>query len=268
MRDAIQICDPDDGRIAAYRDIRERDLVGRRGRFVAEGKVVLRALLRSNRFQTESIFVLENRVESLDDVLGAKPSSVPLYITSRDVMDKIAGFPLHRGILAMGRRPENEMPAALLPTADQDCLIVVCCGISNHDNVGSIFRNAAAFGADIVLLDQTSCDPLYRKALRVSVGAALEVPFARYGTISQIIELLEDNNIRTFALSPAGTTRIEEVGSVKRAAILFGSEGEGLPAGTLETTTSLRIAMQPRFDSLNVAAAAAIALHQLSKDRI
>lgn len=268
MRDAIRIADPNDKRIAAYRDVRERDLVGRQGRFIAEGKVVLRALLRSGRFQPESILVLENRVESLANELASKPPGIPLYITSRDVMDQIAGFPLHRGILAIGRRPNNELPQSLLPPAAADCLFVVCCGISNHDNVGSIFRNAAAFGADAVLLDQTCCDPLYRKALRVSVGAALTVPFAKYGTMSELVELLAENQIAAFSLSPGGTTRMDQLDPVKRAAILLGSEGDGLPAEILGATKPVRIAMQPGFDSLNVAAASAIALHQLSRSRL
>lgn len=139
----IKINDPDDPRIAAYRDVRERDLVGRQDRFVAEGKVVLEILLRSARFETESVFVLEKRLPLVAEPLVSRPD-VPVFIADSDVMDRIAGFAVHRGILAIGRR--NALPAAeeLAASLPSPATLVVSVGISNHDNIGSIFRNAAA----------------------------------------------------------------------------------------------------------------------------
>lgn len=263
MRDIIRIIDPDDSRIAMYRDIRERDLVGRHGRFIAEGKVVLRALLESSLFATESILVLENRLGGLAADLQHKSPETPLYVASGEVMDRIAGYPVHRGILAIGRRSPQKDIESVLPV-QRRCLLVVCAGISNHDNIGSIFRNAAAFGADAVLLDKECCDPLYRKALRVSVGAALRVPFVKSGSVAEILDLLSAQKFDTFALSPAGNTPLEKTKPGARTAVVLGSEGSGLPQDILSATTPVRIAMTPGFDSLNVAAASAIALHHVS----
>lgn len=264
MQNFIRIDDPGDERIAAYRNIRERDLVGRKGRFVAERKVVLRALAGHPRFVAESVLVLENRLDGLADELEMLSAQTPVFVVTREVLDQIAGFPMHRGILAIGLRQEFERSSDLLPPKTQKCLVVVCCGISNHDNIGSIFRNAAAFGADAVLLDRTCCDPLYRKALRVSVGAVLKVPFAACGPIDEIIALLSENAIEALSLSPSGTNRIDEIRPPHRTAIILGTEGDGLPPDVLRSTNPVRVAMTPGFDSLNVAAASAIALHHLS----
>jgi tRNA G18 (ribose-2'-O)-methylase SpoU len=139
----------------------------------------------------------------------------------------------------------------------------VLVGLANHDNVGAIFRNAAAFGADAVLLDGTSCDPLYRKAIRVSVGAALKVPFVRGGDAAQIFEAVRRHGFEPVALSPAGAEDIRSIGRAQRVALVLGTEGPGLPAALLGSLRTARIAMAPGFDSLNVAAASAIALHEM-----
>ncbi|MEZ5812966.1 MAG: RNA methyltransferase [Rhizobiaceae bacterium] len=264
MYEPIRITDPGDARIAAYRDIRERDLVGRHGRFVAEGRVVLRALLQSDAFETESVLVLENRVAGLAGELALKPEGVPLYVASGDVFDAIAGFPMHRGILAIGRRPMARQARGLLPPGDRNGLLVACVGIANHDNIGAIFRNAAAFGVDAVILDETCCDPLYRKALRVSVGAVLKVPFSHGGSGGEIVKLLAEAKIEALSMSPSGGRLIDAVEPGGRKAIVLGTEGEGLPKDVLAATDPVRIAMTPGFDSLNVAAASAIALHHLA----
>ena len=182
-----QIDDPDDIRLSPYRSIREKDLVGRQQRFIAEGKVVLNVLFSSSaRFETESLLVLENRLAGLSEQLGQLPPDVPVYSVPQTVMDMVAGFHVHRGILAVGRRKTQPSLDTMLAALPAKSLVVVLCGISNHDNVGSIFRNAAAFEADCVLMDETCCDPLYRKAIRVSVGSVLSVPFSR-GFAAQVM---------------------------------------------------------------------------------
>ena len=260
----VRIDDPQDPRVAAYLDIRERDLVGRQGRFIAEGKVVLDVLLSARRFETESILVLENRLAGLEKILAKVPAGIPIYVTSAEIMDHIAGFHMHRGILAIGRKGPTENPKTLVDALGAKALVVVLVGIANHDNVGSIFRNAAAFGAAAVLLDTTSCDPLYRKAIRVSVGAALKVPFATFGDAAALAQLLDDEGFTQLALSPNGRADIRDVERRQRIALYLGSEGEGLPEALLSRLTTARIAMTRDFDSLNVAAASAIALHHFS----
>ena len=263
-RRVTRIAEAGDDRLAPYRNVRERDLVGRQGRFIAEGKVVLNVLLSNRAFAVESILILENRLAGLTEQLSLCPDSVPVYCVSRETMDAIAGFPMHRGILAVGKRNAPRSLDKLVETMPENALAVVLCGIANHDNMGSIFRNAAAFEADCVLMDETSCDPLYRKAVRVSVGAALKVPFAREGSIETIVSKLQNKGFELFALSPSGTRSIYDVKPSSRTALLLGTEGEGLPSQLLQRLQTVKIPMSREFDSLNVATASGIALSRFS----
>ncbi|WP_027056925.1 TrmH family RNA methyltransferase [Mesorhizobium erdmanii] len=262
--DPIRIDDPRDPRVAGYLDIRERDLAGRQGRFVAEGKVVLDLLLSSGRLSAESVLVLENRLSGLTEILRKAPADLPVYVVTSTVMDAIAGFHMHRGILAIGRKETPQAAGPLLDALPAQALIVVLVGIANHDNMGSIFRNAAAFGADAVLMDATCCDPLYRKAIRVSVGAALKIPFASFPDSAGFSAMLAERGFEQFALSPRGRTEIRDADPAARLALYLGTEGEGLPESLLDRLHTVRITMSEGFDSLNVAAASAIALHHFS----
>lgn len=264
----VRIDDPDDPRVENYRDIRDRDLKGRHGLFVAEGAVVLNVLLAARRFELDSLLLLENRVAGLAGMLASIPGDVPVYVASSAVIDRIAGFHLHRGVLAIGRRRPNEDMAQLLRQMPQAALVVAMVGISNHDNVGAIFRNAAAFGADAVLLDATCCDPLYRKAIRVSVGAALRVPFAVAADAADLIAALAQADFEQVALSPAGSEDISALQPARRTALFLGTEGDGLPASVLQRLRTARITIAEDFDSLNVAAASAIALHHVATRRM
>ena len=258
----IPVDDPADPRISAYRDVRERDLVGREGKFIAEGETVLSVLLGSALHKPESLLIAEKRIEGLMPLIGAL--DVPVYAAGPAVIDTVVGFPLHRGILAVGMRAPEPEPAALLAGAK---LVVALFGIANHDNMGGIFRNAAAFGADAVLLDATCCDPLYRKAIRVSVGGALKVPFARLGKGEDAIALLARSGLSSFAFTPAGALRLDEMKPPPRAALLFGTEGPGLPDSILGQTRTVRLEMGRSFDSLNVATTSGIALHHFTTRR-
>jgi tRNA G18 (ribose-2'-O)-methylase SpoU len=259
----IPIDDPDDPRIAGYRQVRERDLVGRGGLFVAEGEVVLRLLIASSRFAPVSVLMAPKRLEKLAPMLADLPLDVPVYAASQTVLDAIAGFHLHRGILALGRRGALPSADALLAGLPARALVVALFGVSNHDNVGGVFRNAAAFGADAVILDAGCCDPLYRKAIRVSVGAALVTPFARLGAGEDAAALFERRGFTMLALSPAGENTLAEVRRPDRVAVLLGAEGPGLPVDLLARTQTVRIPMAEGFDSLNVATTSGVALHHL-----
>jgi tRNA G18 (ribose-2'-O)-methylase SpoU len=259
----ILIDDPDDPRITAYRDVRERDLVGREGLFIAEGEVVLRHLITSARFETQSVLLAEKRLDKLGPLVEAARPDAPLYVAGQKVIDAVAGFALHRGILAVGRRGAEPTAAALLAALPAAATVLVLVGIGNHDNVGGLFRNAAAFGVAAVLLDPTSCDPLYRKAIRVSVGAALLVPFSRLGPDEDPVDVLTAAGFSPIALSPAGRDRLADLASVERAAVLLGAEGPGLPNSMLDRCRTVRIPMADGFDSLNVATTGGIVLHHL-----
>jgi tRNA G18 (ribose-2'-O)-methylase SpoU len=261
----VAIDDPDDPRIAAYRNVRERDLVGRDGLFIAEGEVVLRRLVQSPRMQAVSVLLAAKRIAGLTDVLSELPETTPVYAAAQPVLDAIAGFPLHRGILGLGRcRDDAPTAADLLAALPDRALVLGLHGIANHDNVGALFRNAAAFGAEAVLLDASSCDPLYRKAIRVSVGAALTVPFARLGADEDMIALMQQHGVTPIALSPAGRTPLVHLNRPARAGLLLGAEGPGLPADMIARSQSIAIPMAAGFDSLNVAVTAGIVLHHLA----
>ena len=266
--DPVRIEDPEDPRIAGFVSIRERDLTGRDGLFIAEGTVVLRMLgqaaARANGFAAEAILLLENRLAGIADLLEAFPPSVPVYVASAAVFDAITGFNMHRGVLALGRKPAAEAEAGLLGRLPETSLVLAGCGLSNHDNVGSIFRNAAAFGADAVFLDETSCDPLYRKAIRVSVGSVLAVPFARRLPAQAMLHGLADAGFEIWGLSPRGEVPVSAIPAARRIALVLGTEGEGLPQGILASFRTARIPQRPGLDSLNVATASGIALYEIA----
>jgi tRNA G18 (ribose-2'-O)-methylase SpoU len=258
----------DDPRIAEFRDIRERDLTGRESRFIAEGTVVLRLLTdahAANRgFVAEKVLLLRNRVAGLEPIIAMLPGDVPIYVADARVLDAIVGFHLHRGVLALGRRVAADDLDGFIDRLPQKALVLVGCGISNHDNVGSMFRNAAAFGADGMLLDDTSCDPLYRKAVRVSVGSVLTLPYCRAGSDVAILDALTARGFAIWSLSPRGKTPIGAVVPSARLALVVGTEGEGLPDAILSRFGTARIPQAPGLDSLNVATATGIALYAMA----
>ena len=267
-RQPVRVTDRDDPRIAPFRAVRERDIVGREGRFIAEGTVVLRMLAAAHHasrdFTAEAILLLENRVAGVADVLAQFGDDVPVYVADATVFDAIAGFNMHRGVLAIGRRGAVPTLAERVAGLPAQSLVLAACGISNHDNVGSMFRNAAAFSADAVLLDRTSCDPLYRKAIRVSVGSVLSVPFSREESVEAMLDALAGAGFDIWALSPGGAVPIGDVRPGPRVALVVGTEGEGLPRAILDRFRSVRIPQAPGLDSLNVATASGIALYHFA----
>ncbi|MES2835287.1 MAG: RNA methyltransferase [Pseudomonadota bacterium] len=259
----IAINDPNDPRINAFRDIRERDLTGREGLFVAEGTVVLRVLASAaSRCRAEAVLIDSRRVEAHAEILSRFDSGVPVYVGSQSVIDGVAGFHLHRGVLALGRRPEPLGLEAL----DGAQTVVVACGIGNHDNMGGIFRNAAAFGADAVVLDERCCDPFYRKAIRVSVGAVLRTPIVAGGEASALVDRLMGQGFDVVAMTPGASEPLHRAVREGRTAILLGSEGPGLPAEVIARCRAVSIPMSGGFDSLNVATTAALALNHFTRE--
>ena len=259
------ISDPADLRVEPFLNVRERDLVGRRGLFVAEGEVVLRHLLTSPLCEPVALLAAADRVGRLAELIGERDLGAPVYVAEQAVMDAIVGFPIHRGLLGLGRRRSVPTARDLLAGLGPQALVAVVHGIGNHDNMGGLFRNAAAFGVDAVLLDPTSCDPHYRKAIRVSVGAALITPYARLEPGTDLIDLLEGEGFDVVALSPAGRQDLRSFRPAGRTAVVFGAEGPGLPADLLDRCVSVKIPMAGGFDSLNVATTSGIVLHHLSR---
>jgi tRNA G18 (ribose-2'-O)-methylase SpoU len=259
----IPVTDPDDPRLAAFRDIRERDLVGRQGRFIAEGEVVLRVLLDAPAFAVETVLVSVRVAAAGRPWFEAIAPGAVLLAVDDDVMEKIAGFHVHRGILAVARRREASTLAGLLAGLPERATVLSAVGIANHDNMGGLFRNAAAFGAAAVICDETCCDPLYRKAIRVSVGGVFRVPFVREGSAGEMVDAMEAAGFDCIGLTPSAPSLLTELKPGPRVALVLGAEGPGLPPEVLARLRPVRIGMAAGFDSLNVAAAGAVALHHL-----
>jgi tRNA G18 (ribose-2'-O)-methylase SpoU len=265
--DLIPIDDPGDPRVAAYRDIKERDLVGRQGLFIAEGETVLRAFVRDAPQRVRSLLIDGKRAGKLDEVFAGLPKDVPVYVVGQTVLDAIAGFHLHRGVLAVGVKPEPLAAEALLAraaeTPGERAVVLVLMGIANHDNLGGIFRNAAAFGVQGVILDSDCCDPFYRKAIRVSIGATMNLPTAWLAPGEDVLNLLEQHGFQALALSPAADQTLANLEPPTRSAVLLGAEGPGLSAAVMARARTVGIPMAGGFDSLNVATTSGIVLHHL-----
>ncbi len=257
----IHISDSKDPRIADYVAVRERDLTGRDGKFIVEGKVTLDIFLRKSAFDVESLFLETGRIAVLQDLLATLPDQIPVYTADQDVMDKIVGFPIHRGILACGRKqPKPDFQTWLdgLPRAQT---FVMGVGLSNHDNIGALFRNAAALGADGVILDETSGDPLYRKSIRVSAGTALWMPFFHGDSGDALFSAFEARSMPIWTLTPGkGSQSLYEKNAVGPICIAVGAEGPGLPDDLISRGDPVFIPMANSVDSLNVATSLAIAL--------
>lgn len=260
----IPILDPHDPRVSAYQHVRERDLTGRQGRFIAEGEVVLRVLFARSRFTIESVFLSEPRYRALAPLFSELGPDIPVFVAPETVMSRVVGFPIHRGVLAIGLRGRANSTGEILAACGPNGLVVGLIGLANHDNVGGVFRNAAAFGAEGLVLDQSSCDPLYRKAIRVSVGASFVVPFAHGGPADGLMSELVSSGFDVLALTPRGGISLAQAQPRGRTALLLGAEGCGLPPAILGRAQGVRIPMAAGFDSLNVATASGIALHHLA----
>jgi tRNA G18 (ribose-2'-O)-methylase SpoU len=260
----FQIEDPDDERLSDYRGVRDPDLVTRKRLFVAEGRLVVRRLLDSSRVTARSAMVTRPALAAIEDALAAHPS-LPVYVVPQPIMDGITGFNIHRGCLALGERPA---PRAWPEIVAGGRRVVVLERVGNADNVGSIFRNAAAFGAAAVLLGPACADPLYRKAIRTSMGAVLTLPFAAAVPWPDALRQLRDAGWDILAMTPSRSAQpLRALGpgrSGSRIAIVVGHEGEGLTSDALDACTHhARIPLADDVDSLNVATAAAIALYEL-----
>ena len=255
--------DPSDPRLDDYRNVPDADLLEQRGVFVAEGRLVVRRLLTSSRFAARSVLVTPPAYEALKDLLDAR--DLPVLVVPQALLNGITGFNIHRGCLAIGVRGAEPHWQGL---SKQSPLVVVE-RVANADNIGAIFRNAAAFGAAGVLLERSCTDPLYRKAIRTSMGAALSVPFARLEPWPDVLGALRREGITLVGLTTGAVEPIDAVARALRGqsvALLVGHEGDGLSEAAIAACDHLaRIPMAAGVDSLNVATAAGIGLYEFKK---
>jgi tRNA G18 (ribose-2'-O)-methylase SpoU len=203
---------------------------------------------------------------ALQPAIAALDSSVPVYVCAGTHFAALTGFNIHRGCLALAERPAD---ASLDDVLRDARLVVVLEDVANADNVGGVFRNAAAFGADAVLLSPSSCDPLYRKALRTSMAATLRVPFARIDPEGGL-DALRARGFSIVALTPRSPSEpLDEFAAGRqfdRIALVVGAEGSGLTAAVESAADRrVRIPIAPGVDSLNLAVATGIALARLTR---
>jgi tRNA G18 (ribose-2'-O)-methylase SpoU len=259
---------PDDPRLADYREIRDAERRRRDGTFIAEGRQVVRRLLSAHRYRARSALLTPPALDALREPLEA--AGVPIYVVRQDMGQAIMGIEFHHGSLAVGERGAEPTAEAVLAEA-RGTTTVVLEDLGDASNVGAIFRNALAFGAGAVLLSPGTADPLYRKSIRVSAGAAVALPFARLPDWPRDLKRLRDAGYTLIALTPrAEALDIAEIRArtppPPRVALLLGTEGRGLTADALAAADfQVRIPMAAEMDSLNVATAAAVALHTLSR---
>lgn len=271
MPQVVHVDSLDDPQVEAFRDVRDKDLRGRDKLFMAESEMVLTRLLRTPE-RLHSLLLSPNKYERLAESLAVLPSHLPVYVADIDLMTEIAGFHIHRGVLAAGFRPRKEELAfdvALAQLRKLDAFTLLLAeGLTNVDNMGGMFRNAAAFGVDGIVLDPSCCDPLYRKAIRVSMGHALSIPYAVCDNWVDDLRKLKQQWGITLAAAEVTDDAIPlwDIPRVDRLGILFGSEGHGLSAEALaECDIVCQIPMADAVPSLNVATASAVFLYELAR---
>ncbi|MBV9351937.1 MAG: RNA methyltransferase [Mycobacterium sp.] len=263
--DVRDVNDPDDPRLDNFRDLnsidRRPDLPTGKGLVIAEGVLVVQRMLAS-RFKPLALLGTDRRLAELAANLAGVDA--PYYRVSADVMAKVVGFHLNRGVLAAARRvPES----SLAQVVDGARTVAVLEGVNDHENLGSIFRNAAGLDVDAVVFGNGCADPLYRRAVRVSMGHALLVPYARTSQWPADLALLRDSGFRLLAMTPSDQAQPLPVAMAtvchERVAVLVGSEGPGLSKAALRASDlHVRIPMSCGTDSLNVATAAALAFYE------
>lgn len=262
----MHIEDADDERLAPYRSLRDPArriaLEAEAGHFIAEGVTVVRRLLQSS-LTIHSVLVVEGKQSRVEDLL---PPSVPLLVVTQAVMNTVAGFDLHRGVLASAERPTWVPLAELASTART---IAVLEGLNDHENLGAIARSARALGIDAMLLDPTTADPWYRRAVRVSMGEMIHLPLARATSWPAALNDLRSHGFVVAALTPAADALDLHVfadARPERVALLLGAEGPGLSQQAFDASdVRLRIPIRTTVDSLNVGHAAAIAFAALCR---
>ena len=256
----IEIDDPADLRLGDYLGL--TDVTRRvkhepeKGFFIAEGQLVMRRAVQAG-CPPRSLLLAPNRV---DDVLEElKDLDCPTYVASQEVMHAVTGFHVHRGALAAFNRPRVPAAQELLEAVTR---VLVLENVNSPTNLGAIFRSAAGLGLDAVLLSPTCCDPLYRRAMRVSMGEVLSLPYAYLEAWPTGLDQVRAAGFRVLAMTPASdATRLEEVllQPDDKAALLLGAEGPGLTDEAMAASDlRVRVSMAHGVDSLNVAAAAAV----------
>lgn len=260
---------PDDSRIAVFRAVADPVLAREAGAFVAEGRQVVRRAVEAGH-RVRALLVSRAVLEELSSLVEGLSGDVRVFVAGNAVFRGVTGYDIHRGCLALVERPAACDWRRLVHEAPAAAPIILLEAVANPDNIGGVFRNAAAFGAAAVLLDPACSDPLYRKAVRTSMGAVLAVPFARMTPWPEALDDLRARGWLVAALATGGQVALDAFartrGARTRVAWLLGHEGSGLSRAALAAVDhTVRIPMAPGVDSLNLATAAALALYATTR---
>jgi tRNA G18 (ribose-2'-O)-methylase SpoU len=290
----IPISNIADDRLADYRDIKDQQQKSHflegdstsadprgHGLFYVEGRVVLHYLVRST-YITKSVLASPTQIQACSDDLALLPDGTPVYEVPPDAIEQIAGFDMHRGLMAVAyRKPLVPWREALGAFASHEAggsdtrrfapVVLVLEDLSNHDNLGGLFRNAAALGCRGVMLSPRCCDPLYRRALRVAVGTTLVLPWARCESIQELLSAAHEQGFASAGMTPRGEFTLQTLSAALRnkpTLVLIGAEGPGLTDETLAACAhSCRIPMAAGIDSLSAATSGALALYSFIEHR-
>lgn len=252
----------DDPRLGPYRNLKERELARDGGRFIAEGESVVRRLLASAT-PVESLLLSERRVSEIAPIC---PLNVPIFAAPNEIIRQTLGFKFHSGVMACGIRPPSPSLRSIIPPLPKPVLLTVCEEIANSDNMGSMIRISAAFGATAMILGERCCDPYFRQSVRVSMGAIFALPIVRSADLFADLEVMQELGIaRMAAVVDEDAEPLDSVRPISRVAVLFGNEAQGLTAEVIKRCDRrVTIPMRLGTDSLNVAVSAAVFLYQLT----
>lgn len=262
----LRLLDLEDERLSRFRNVSDAALLETHGLFVAEGRLVVERVVRDGRHRVEQVLLSQSAYDRLQGTLERRYEIEVFVVERPSAFQAITGFDIHRGCLALVRRPAPTAWGTVLAGVR---LAVALEAVASADNVGSVFRNAAAFGAGAVLLSPTCCDPLYRKAVRTSMAASTRVPFARIADWPGALHRIRADGFVIAALSPRHPAQSLDafVETVRGARVLLmvGSEGAGLtPDAEHAADVRVRIPIRDEVDSVNLGVASGIALSRLS----
>jgi tRNA G18 (ribose-2'-O)-methylase SpoU len=268
VAELIPVEDPDDPRLADFTALTDVELRRRRepaeGLFIAEGEKVIRRATQAG-YPMRSMLLTAKWADVMRDVIDG--AQAPAYLVDPELAEQVTGFHVHRGALASMGRTALPSPEALLTAAHR---VVIMEAVNDHTNIGAIFRSAAALGMDGVLLSPSCADPLYRRSVKVSMGAVFSVPYARLGSWPHDLDAVREAGFSLLALTPdTGAVPLDDVAAhqLPRVALLLGAEGDGLSARALRAADErVRIPMAHGVDSLNVGAAAAVAFYAVTRN--
>jgi tRNA G18 (ribose-2'-O)-methylase SpoU len=253
----------DDPRLAPYRNMKDKELARDGRRFIAEGENVVRRLLASST-PVESVLLAERKVPAIAPLC---PDTLPVFAATDDLIERIIGFEFHSGVLACGIRPPNPAMEAIIAPPPKSALLTICQEITNPENLGSLIRISAAFGANAIFLGERCCDPWFRQCVRVSMGSIFALPIFRSTDLLSDVIAVKGHGITCLAAVVRDDAEpLDSIERIPRVAVVFGSEAQGLDPATIELCDRrVTIPMRLGTDSLNVGIAAAVFLYHLTR---